>query len=91
MFVCRTGLSSGAAAVLRADAEAHRGFGAHSALRTRSFLACSGVLTIRSGKPLVEATGEVQFAASFLEVFSEEAARVYGDYLNEMQKDVRCV
>ncbi|KAL1898848.1 succinate semialdehyde dehydrogenase NADP+ linked [Sporothrix stenoceras] len=37
------------------------------------------VLTAEMGKPLAEARGEVVYAASFLEWFSEEAPRVYGD------------
>ena len=32
-----------------------------------------------NGKAQVDASGEVLFAASFLEWFSEEAGRVYGD------------
>ncbi|CAK7232461.1 succinate semialdehyde dehydrogenase NADP+ linked [Sporothrix bragantina] len=37
------------------------------------------LLTLENGKPLAEARGEVVYAASFLEWFSEEAPRVYGD------------
>lgn len=33
------------------------------------------VLTLENGKPLAEAKGEVQFAASFFHWFSEEARR----------------
>ena len=31
------------------------------------------------GKPLDEARGEIDYAASFIEWFAEEARRVYGD------------
>ncbi|WP_315926724.1 NAD-dependent succinate-semialdehyde dehydrogenase [Mesorhizobium sp. SP-1A] len=37
------------------------------------------LLTAEQGKPLKEARGEIDYAASFLEWFSEEAKRVYGD------------
>jgi succinate-semialdehyde dehydrogenase/glutarate-semialdehyde dehydrogenase len=36
------------------------------------------VMTSEQGKPLAEATGEVEYAASFLEWFGGEAERVYG-------------
>jgi len=31
------------------------------------------------GKPLAEARGEIDYAASFIEWFAEQARRVYGD------------
>ncbi|WP_370228638.1 NAD-dependent succinate-semialdehyde dehydrogenase [Cognatishimia sp.] len=37
------------------------------------------VLTAEQGKPLAEAKGEIAYSASFLEWFSEEARRAYGD------------
>ena len=37
------------------------------------------LITWENGKPLAEARGEIAYAASFLEWFSEEAPRVYGD------------
>ena len=37
------------------------------------------LMTIEQGKPLAESSGEVVYAASFLEWFGEEAKRVYGD------------
>src|SRR4051794_34346997 len=37
-----------------------------------------GVMTAEQGKPLAEAAGEVDYAASFLEWFGGEAERVYG-------------
>lgn len=36
------------------------------------------ILTWENGKPLAEALGEVKYAASYFEWFSEEAKRVYG-------------
>ncbi len=38
----------------------------------------AAVMTAEQGKPLAEAAGEVDYAASFLEWFSGEAERVYG-------------
>ena len=37
------------------------------------------LITLESGKALVDARSEVAYAASFLEWFSEEAPRTYGD------------
>ncbi len=39
------------------------------------------ILSLEQGKPLREAMGEVVYAASFLQWFSEEARRVYGDVI----------
>ena len=39
------------------------------------------IMTIEQGKPLAEAQGEVQYAASFIEWFAEEAKRAYGDVI----------
>ncbi|REL25933.1 NAD-dependent succinate-semialdehyde dehydrogenase [Thalassotalea euphylliae] len=39
------------------------------------------LLTLEQGKPLSEAEGEIQYAASFLEWFAEEGKRVYGDVI----------
>lgn len=39
-------------------------------------------LSAAQGKPLPEAQGEVVYAAQFLEWFSEEARRVYGDVIS---------
>ncbi|KAM3479042.1 hypothetical protein MY5147_001906 [Beauveria neobassiana] len=39
------------------------------------------IITCENGKPLVDAAAEVRYAASFLEWFSEEAARIAGDAL----------
>ena len=39
------------------------------------------IMTSEQGKPLAEARGEVDYAASFLFWFAEEARRVYGDVI----------
>ena len=39
------------------------------------------IMTAEEGKPLAEAKGEIHYAAGFIEWFSEEAKRVYGDII----------
>ncbi|POS87180.1 succinic semialdehyde dehydrogenase [Erysiphe pulchra] len=39
----------------------------------------ANIITLENGKPFAEAAGEVAYAANFLEWFSEEAPRAYGD------------
>ena len=39
------------------------------------------ILTVEQGKPIFESRGEIEYAASFLEWFGEEAKRVYGDVI----------
>ncbi|RZC32409.1 hypothetical protein BDFB_001787 [Asbolus verrucosus] len=39
------------------------------------------ILTIESGKPLIEARGEVVYGNSFIEFFSEEARRIRGEII----------
>uniref|UniRef100_A0A6I8PGP9 Succinate-semialdehyde dehydrogenase n=1 Tax=Ornithorhynchus anatinus TaxID=9258 RepID=A0A6I8PGP9_ORNAN len=39
------------------------------------------IITAENGKPLKEAQGEVLYSARFLEWFSEEARRIYGDVI----------
>ena len=39
------------------------------------------IMTAEQGKALVEARGEILYAAGFIEWFSEEAKRVYGDII----------
>ncbi|MDR6408381.1 NAD-dependent succinate-semialdehyde dehydrogenase [Paraburkholderia terricola] len=39
------------------------------------------IMTAEQGKPLVESRGEILYAAAFIEWFSEEAKRVYGDII----------
>ncbi|XP_061699644.1 succinate-semialdehyde dehydrogenase, mitochondrial isoform X2 [Syngnathoides biaculeatus] len=47
------------------------------------------IVTFESGKPMKESTAEIAYAASFLEWFSEEARRVYGDVVPSPFKDRR--
>ena len=47
------------------------------------------IMTAEQGKPFDEARGEIRYAASFIEWFSEEAKRVYGDTIPPHQKDKR--
>ncbi len=47
------------------------------------------LMTLEQGKPLAEARGEITYAASFIEWFSEEARRVYGDTIPGHQSDKR--
>jgi len=49
------------------------------------------ILTTEQGKPLAEAKGEIQYAASFLEWFGEEAKRVNGDTIPTPASDKRIV
>ncbi|KAG8010916.1 Succinate-semialdehyde dehydrogenase [Nibea albiflora] len=45
------------------------------------------LITFESGKPLKESLGEIAYSASFVEWFSEEARRVYGDIVPSPAKD----
>ncbi|RDV00684.1 NAD-dependent succinate-semialdehyde dehydrogenase [Trinickia dinghuensis] len=47
------------------------------------------ILTTEQGKPLNEAKGEIQYAASFIEWFAEEAKRAYGDVIPTVANDRR--
>ncbi len=47
------------------------------------------ILCAEMGKPLAEAKGEVLYGASFIEWFSEEAKRIYGDIIPGHQRDKR--
>jgi succinate-semialdehyde dehydrogenase/glutarate-semialdehyde dehydrogenase len=49
------------------------------------------ILTAEMGKPWAEARGEILYGASFVEWFSEEAKRVYGDVIPGHQRDKRIV
>jgi succinate-semialdehyde dehydrogenase / glutarate-semialdehyde dehydrogenase len=49
------------------------------------------LMTAEQGKPLAESKGEIAYAASFIEWFSEEARRVYGDVIPPHQNDKRIV
>ena len=39
------------------------------------------IMTAEQGKPIAEAKGEINYAAGFIEWFSEEAKRIYGDII----------
>jgi succinate-semialdehyde dehydrogenase/glutarate-semialdehyde dehydrogenase len=47
------------------------------------------VMTDEQGKPLAEAKGEVEYAASFLDWFAGEAERIYGQTLPPLAADKR--
>jgi succinate-semialdehyde dehydrogenase/glutarate-semialdehyde dehydrogenase len=49
------------------------------------------LLTSEQGKPLPESRLEIEYAASFLEWFGEEAKRVYGDTIPTYMQDRRIV
>nr|WP_319249410.1 NAD-dependent succinate-semialdehyde dehydrogenase [uncultured Celeribacter sp.] len=49
------------------------------------------ILTAEMGKPWAEARGEILYGASYVEWFSEEAKRVYGDMIPGPQNDKRMV
>ena len=49
------------------------------------------LMTAEQGKPLPEAKGEIAYAASFIEWFSEEAKRVYGDTIPQPRAGQRIV
>ena len=47
------------------------------------------LMTAEQGKPLAESKIEIQYAASFIEWFAEEAKRLYGDIIPGHQSDKR--
>lgn len=47
------------------------------------------IMTSEQGKPLAEARGEVDSAAAFVELFAEEAKRVYGETIPTHRSDAR--
>ncbi len=49
------------------------------------------LMTLEQGKPLVEATGEVTYGASFIEWFAEEAKRVAGSIPSTTWSDKRLI
>lgn len=49
------------------------------------------LLTLEQGKTLPEALGEINYGASFIEWFAEEAKRVYGDTIPSASPDKRIV
>jgi succinate-semialdehyde dehydrogenase/glutarate-semialdehyde dehydrogenase len=49
------------------------------------------ILTAEQGKPLAESRGEIAYGANYIEWFSEEAKRVYGDTIPGPSDDKRIV
>jgi succinate-semialdehyde dehydrogenase/glutarate-semialdehyde dehydrogenase len=49
------------------------------------------LLTKEQGKPLAEAKGEIIYGAAFVELFAEEAKRVYGETIPTHKQDARVV
>ncbi|WP_024950772.1 NAD-dependent succinate-semialdehyde dehydrogenase [Cobetia crustatorum] len=49
------------------------------------------IMTLEQGKPLAEAAGEIQYAASFLRWFAEEGQRIYGDTIPAAKRDQRII
>jgi succinate-semialdehyde dehydrogenase/glutarate-semialdehyde dehydrogenase len=49
------------------------------------------ILTSEQGKPLTEARGEIAYGSGFIEWFSEEAKRVYGDVIPAPTSDRRII
>ncbi|MDJ1159829.1 NAD-dependent succinate-semialdehyde dehydrogenase [Chelatococcus sp. SYSU_G07232] len=47
------------------------------------------IMTSEQGKPLAEARGEVEYAASFVEFYAEEAKRIYGETIPSHRADAR--
>ena len=50
----------------------------------------AAVMTAEQGKPLAEAAGEVDYAASFFEWFGGEAERVYGQVVPPTTRRTAC-
>jgi succinate-semialdehyde dehydrogenase/glutarate-semialdehyde dehydrogenase len=51
----------------------------------------AAIMTAEQGKPLAESSGEVAYAASFIDWFAEEGKRIYGDVIPSPQADKRLV
>ena len=49
------------------------------------------LITAEQGKPLAEAKGEVEYAASFIEFYAEEARRIYGETIPSHRPDARII
>jgi succinate-semialdehyde dehydrogenase / glutarate-semialdehyde dehydrogenase len=49
------------------------------------------IMTAEQGKPLAESTGEIAYAAAFIEWFAEESRRIYGEVIPGHQPDKRIV
>ncbi|MDC1296637.1 NAD-dependent succinate-semialdehyde dehydrogenase [Alphaproteobacteria bacterium] len=49
------------------------------------------IMTIEQGKPINESRGEIGYGASFIELYSEEAKRVYGETIPDTLPDRRII
>lgn len=49
------------------------------------------LMTSEQGKPLAEAKGEVAYGSSFVELYAEEAKRIYGETIPTHRKDGRII
>ncbi|HUO53217.1 MAG TPA: aldehyde dehydrogenase family protein, partial [Rhodoblastus sp.] len=49
------------------------------------------IMTSEQGKPLAESRGEIDYAASFIEFYAEEAKRIYGETIPSPWPDARIV
>ena len=49
------------------------------------------IMTMEQGKPITESRGEITYGASFVELFAEEAKRVYGDIIPDRLTDRRII
>ena len=49
------------------------------------------ILTSEQGKPLAEARGEIDYAASYVEYYAEEAKRIYGETVPSHRPDARII
>lgn len=47
------------------------------------------IMTAEQGKPIAEARGEIDYAASFVEFYAEEAKRIYGETIPSHRADAR--
>ena len=49
------------------------------------------IMTIEQGKPISESRGEIEYGASFIELYAEEAKRVYGETIPDPLPDRRII
>ena len=49
------------------------------------------IMTAEQGKPITESRGEIDYAASFIEFYAEEAKRIYGETIPSHRADARII
>ena len=49
------------------------------------------IMTLEQGKPFSESFGEISYGASFVELYAEEAKRIYGDTIPDPLLDRRTI